>query len=515
MFCNKCGAKLEDNAKFCPNCGEKITIGNISEEKDAHTKEKRSISPIKICIIVVVCVCILWWLVSTIPKVAHQMSVQQEQKKTEKTIENAFDSITDIKDFVCHIEATAQLYTTANGSQVNDGITVQSDTTFKGNKVHAENGRYYELMFTQTDIGHIEDFPFEFYVSENNLAYAKKDEGSFETVNVDFSRDDMLEFFDEVIENYNEEPQYSSGDEAGTIKISGILSDGTEVYNTYIKYLTLGYAEPENSPISSTMNYNVIISKESETVQSITFYLSDVEHIWLGWGSDGLQVDNAYGELTIEFWAYEDIADFDLPSVVAYKSFNTDEYIDPTASMSEEEKNAYVVKSEVLPAYENYANNYVSDYSFSFIYLDDDEIPELVLHGDCEAAGNIICTYYNGSVVELNTQRLSFDYLEKQGLLCNSTGNMGYYFDNIFNLKDGEFTNVVSGEYWETYDDNGNIVTDANGIIVFSYSWNGQQVTADEYDELLAQAFNKEDATSVYDLEFYSSVVEAYDNIVL
>ena len=24
MFCSKCGTKLMDGAKFCPNCGEKV-----------------------------------------------------------------------------------------------------------------------------------------------------------------------------------------------------------------------------------------------------------------------------------------------------------------------------------------------------------------------------------------------------------------------------------------------------------------------------------------------------------
>lgn len=191
------------------------------------------------------------------------------------------------------------------------------------------------------------------------------------------------------------------------------------------------------------------------------------------------------------------------------------EYIDPMASMSEEEKLAYVVKTEILPAYKNYANNYVDNYSFSFIYLDDDEIPELVLQGDSEAAGNIICTYYNGSVVEMYTSRLNFDYLEKQGLLCNSDGNMGYYYDNVYNLKDGQFTKIAEGNYGEAYDADGNLVTDENGNIAFEYSWNSQQVTADEYDELLELVFNEEGAISVYDLEFYSSVADAYNSIVV
>lgn len=331
MFCSKCGTKLDDNTKFCPNCGEKITIGNTSEEKVVQTKKKRSISPktIKICVIGVICVCILGVVVSALPKAFRKISRQQEQRKTEKAIENAFNSIADVKDFTCHIEATAQIYANVNGNQVSDGTSVYADTAFKDNKVHAENGRLYTLMSNQQGDMHIEDVSFESYITENKLAYVKKDEGSFEKVNANLSSEDMLEFFDEVIENYNEDPEYDSGEEEGTVVIDGSLSDGTKIYNIYIGFLSLGGAEPENDPKSGTMNYEVTISKETETVQSIVFYLSDVEHIWLGWGDDGLQVDNAYGELKIQFTAFSNVADFDLPSVAEETEQvfeNTDEW---------------------------------------------------------------------------------------------------------------------------------------------------------------------------------------------
>lgn len=159
-----------------------------------------------------------------------------------------------------------------------------------------------------------------------------------------------------------------------------------------------------------------------------------------------------------------------------------------------------------LSAYMDYVENGnfdSDDYSgYSFIYLDNDEIPELVIHGNYEAAGNIICSYYNGLISELYTARLMFSFLEKQGLLCSSDGNMGYYYDIVYSLENGEFTKIGDGSWNET-------VVDEN--ISFEYFWNGEQLTADEYHNALAQIYNEENAIS--SLGIYSSISEAYENI--
>lgn len=126
----------------------------------------------------------------------------------------------------------------------------------------------------------------------------------------------------------------------------------------------------------------------------------------------------------------------------------------------------------ILPAYERYVReNFATTDSrpYSFIFLNDDEIPELVVEGDCHAAGNLICTYINDSVVSMRTGRLNFNFLEKQNLLCNS----------------------------DDYD----------------YYWNAQMVSCEEYNNLLNQIYDTEKAVDKYDFIFYSSIQEAYENI--
>ena len=32
MFCKNCGTKVEDNAKFCPNCGSALDVVEVVNE---------------------------------------------------------------------------------------------------------------------------------------------------------------------------------------------------------------------------------------------------------------------------------------------------------------------------------------------------------------------------------------------------------------------------------------------------------------------------------------------------
>ena len=42
MFCKECGAKLSDDAQFCPNCGKKVTNTMPVEKADSSPPKKKS-----------------------------------------------------------------------------------------------------------------------------------------------------------------------------------------------------------------------------------------------------------------------------------------------------------------------------------------------------------------------------------------------------------------------------------------------------------------------------------------
>ena len=137
-------------------------------------------------------------------------------------------------------------------------------------------------------------------------------------------------------------------------------------------------------------------------------------------------------------------------------------------------KNAYL---EYLSAFE-----YADSCTYSLIYVDEDEIPELVADTGVEAGGCQILTWHEGTVDVLQTSRLYFTYIEKGNLLCNSEGNMGYYYDNVYAIKDSMWEFVGGGTY---HDPPSDPKLDENGEEVFEYEWLEEPVNSSEYEERL------------------------------
>jgi DNA-directed RNA polymerase specialized sigma24 family protein len=166
---------------------------------------------------------------------------------------------------------------------------------------------------------------------------------------------------------------------------------------------------------------------------------------------------------------------------------------------------------EVLAAYQNYIDTVLSQdngawVGYSLIYVDDDDIPELVAFGNCEATGNLICTYYDGQINQFYLNRSYFAYLPRQNKLCNSGGNMDVLFDYVYEIKDGNLVSVAKGDYGA--EDNSNVQIDENGDFIYRYYWNGEEVSKEQYSELLDEVFDYDSAVNSYDLYEGSSIDE-------
>lgn len=174
-----------------------------------------------------------------------------------------------------------------------------------------------------------------------------------------------------------------------------------------------------------------------------------------------------------------------------------------------------------LDAYRQYldragfSNSWGEDYyGCDLIYLDNDNIPEVVIYGVYEAAGNIILTYDGSQVNDMYLGRLYFDYMERMNRLCNSDGHMGYYYDIVYSIQDGKLTQIGEGIYQEVYDDQYDIILDEEGYPVLEYSWNGQKVTYDEYCQALNEVY-PQDQHPVTQKQYspYTGIGDAYPSV--
>lgn len=164
------------------------------------------------------------------------------------------------------------------------------------------------------------------------------------------------------------------------------------------------------------------------------------------------------------------------------------------AKKSAAKKKAEIRKFEkvILPAYEKYVRENFSeavahDSPYSFIYLNNDNIPELVVDGEYSFSGNLICTYSNG-VVALNTDRLMLGYVEKKNILHNPFAYMGYFSDDVYSIKKGKFVKVWSGHYEDK--ENGKIP------IEHTYYYKGVEISEKKYKAKLKRALGNNSETT-------------------
>ena len=139
--------------------------------------------------------------------------------------------------------------------------------------------------------------------------------------------------------------------------------------------------------------------------------------------------------------------------------------------------------------YMGYLSNNADDAEgYTLIYLDSDNVPELVQVGNCEAAGCKIISIADGQIQETQLKRLNFTYLEREGLLCNSDGLMDNYYDVVWQMNGGRMRQIASG--WWGFEDNSNPQFDENGSPIYRYFWEEREMSSEEYTAALNSVFD-------------------------
>ncbi len=145
--------------------------------------------------------------------------------------------------------------------------------------------------------------------------------------------------------------------------------------------------------------------------------------------------------------------------------------------------------SDYKKAYLEFLKNKNGPYcSFSLVFIDNDDIPELYLRGISEAEGDIVCSFKNGAIIEQRLGRTGGGkYIERSGEMINQNGHMDRYYDVVYKLDDHGFSTVLDGRYEESYahiGDEGYIITHREYFI------DSTPVNEAEYNEALGFAFD-------------------------
>ncbi|MCM1126303.1 MAG: C-type lectin domain-containing protein [Lachnospiraceae bacterium] len=101
-------------------------------------------------------------------------------------------------------------------------------------------------------------------------------------------------------------------------------------------------------------------------------------------------------------------------------------------------------------AYLEYLDSYDDRDSakYAFIYVDDDDIPELVVDSGW-ALNSKVLSFHDNTVSALETYRFGIRYVEKEGLLVNSGSHMWEGFEIFYALRDGQWEQIGFGKMHE------------------------------------------------------------------
>lgn len=151
---------------------------------------------------------------------------------------------------------------------------------------------------------------------------------------------------------------------------------------------------------------------------------------------------------------------------------------------------------------------------FSLLFIDEDDIPEIIWKTDIEAQGSLLVTYDGETLDELAVSRTGMTYLDSRNLVKDYSGEDQVMYDRIYSIRDGKWILQAEGSVEEkTAEDGASAGTgqtkpgSAVHKTVIIYTWQGQEVDGDTYDAKLAALFEPSETavpTVFYD---YSTMI--------
>lgn len=176
-----------------------------------------------------------------------------------------------------------------------------------------------------------------------------------------------------------------------------------------------------------------------------------------------------------------------------------------------------VSSNEWKEAYINYVNEHGNIYDsfghtieiYKLVNINNDSIPELYINFGSTAGGDVICTYYEGKVVEQPMWNYGFSYIEGQNIFRDAGGHMDVYYDKIYSIENGQFVMLHEGNYGAT--DNSHVQFDSDGNPIYNYYWDGTEVSSEtEYMIFLNEVYNAQQAITPFDGAEYDSETWRY-----
>ncbi len=345
------------------------------------------------------------------------------------------------------------------------------------------------------------------FIAVNNVNNAKgsgtsRDESSSanESSSADESIDKGSTSADESIDESGKAEE--SSDESSEIEEELFLTrtnyydtDGTLIYYE-------GYSYYENGRLCSSTLFSVnYYENEVEYVESeyAFLYLYDdkgklIERVLGDFSGVTLGADS--GEVVLDYIYDEDenvseVSIYPEKETIEQKKFG----VDPSKT-EEIYGDAYIIDTDASKWAEVYLENAFNETDLTditditecrFIYVNDDDVPELWIDYIYGFAGARVFTQENGKTDVIYISHGSAEWIEKENLMLAYGGHMDGYWDELYKIEDGEFVCLSSGVYGAIAEE---VQRDEDGLPIYTYEWNGAEVTEEEYFNHVENAFD-------------------------
>lgn len=162
-----------------------------------------------------------------------------------------------------------------------------------------------------------------------------------------------------------------------------------------------------------------------------------------------------------------------------------------TPTINEQETAAPVTETVQSDNWKQVYSDYInrlsnSDYyNYALVYVDEDDVPELYMHGKQRPMSSELCWIYNDEVYSQKLMIDGFRYYERENLFMSTGIQTGVQGDFVYKINGSEATQVHKGT--------------ASRLIQGQerFTWNGEDVSEDEYNSLRDEAFDFSKAKTV------------------
>lgn len=141
---------------------------------------------------------------------------------------------------------------------------------------------------------------------------------------------------------------------------------------------------------------------------------------------------------------------------------------------------------------------------YDLLWITDDDVPELWVTSFTTAAGGQLAVFDGTQTTWQQTSEV-LEYVERSGVYCSLGGHMGFYYDNVRSIEDGQFHVLADGTYGGEYGLPREADTEEQSVN--SYNWNGQDISREDYLAALNEYMDLSQAVSAPGRYTYDALV--------